>query len=691
MHNDTLLSSHWISQRTYAYLEERDWFLINEDKRPILITTDEQSSRTDQGRRADYKEAPKNEDEYQIVCNVKAGIGVSLVSSLDEEILYAFLSRVLVHFQTSPRQTMIDGSVHNIQVDNQLQDAHKPIILYLTPPSKNDEYRGLPALQFTLAKSPTARTRSFSNSPDAEIFKHFMITVKNVTLNLEEELLCKVLRFFGATRSDAEMEKMDESAYEAQRAQIANTTTATRYYFGTLSLVLHQVRLSVFTNADKPLPPDLRAVKRKLGLTLIAFEDALIDLEPFIRVHPFETLNFLTNAVVHHYRNELLSQAVLILGSTDFLGNPIGFLHDLSEGVSGLVSDGNFGGLIKNVAHGAANSAAKFTGTLSYGISKATLYERYDERRLMLRRQARSERTREHLMVGLKGLGFGVLGGLTSIISETYDGFAHQGIPGIFTGLGWGLIGTVSKPAIGILDFATGAATAVRESSRSARKQLPPRLRLPRLTTGKGGSMPAYSFKDALGQQLLLRMFLSRRTGSGGSEVYVGHEQLLRGAENLQILISSSRVVVFGVEFAASNDGLPSGQDKEDEAEGQDRRTWTGLENCRMNVMLEVMHQDLDHASCVVVDTSSRALPADPAGKDVVNARKRSKEQLYYYIQLKMRWEGDGGEEQRKRPQIRCDEEKVALTVVNLVNYARNMYDETVQAVIEETESDDCC
>ena len=50
---------------------------------------------------------------------------------------------------------------------------------------------------------------------------------------------------------------------------------------------------------------------------------------------------------------------MLILGSTDFLGNPLGFLNDLSEGVSGLVSDGNVGGLIKNVAHGAANSAAK--------------------------------------------------------------------------------------------------------------------------------------------------------------------------------------------------------------------------------------------------------------------------------------------------------------------------------------------
>ena len=100
---------------------------------------------------------------------------------------------------------------------------------------------------------------------------------------------------------------------QVQRALIANTTTATRYYFGTLKLALNQVKLSV-SKSDKPLSPDLQMVKKKLGLTLITFEDANIDLEPFIRVHPFETVNFLTHAVLHHYQDELLSQAVLILG-----------------------------------------------------------------------------------------------------------------------------------------------------------------------------------------------------------------------------------------------------------------------------------------------------------------------------------------------------------------------------------------
>ena len=66
-----------------------------------------------------------------------------------------------------------------------------------------------------------------------------------------------------------------------------------------------------------------------------------------------------------------------------------------------------------------------------------------------------------------------------------------------------------SKPAIGVLDLATGAATAVRESSRSATKQLPPKMRLPRLVIGPAGSMPIYSSKDAHGQELLHRLSLN--------------------------------------------------------------------------------------------------------------------------------------------------------------------------------------
>ena len=55
----------------------------------------------------------------------------------------------------------------------------------------------------------------------------------------------------------------------------------------------------------------------------------------------------------------LKSQAAKLLGSVDFLGNPLGLFNDVTEGISGLIKDGNVGGLLKNVTHGVSNSAAK--------------------------------------------------------------------------------------------------------------------------------------------------------------------------------------------------------------------------------------------------------------------------------------------------------------------------------------------
>lgn len=84
-----------------------------------------------------------------------------------------------------------------------------------------------------------------------------------------------------------------------------------------------------------------------------------------------------------------------------------------------------------------------------------------------------------NLVSGLKGLGFGVFGGLTSVVTETYDGFANNGISGIVPGLMWGLVGTISKPALGVLDMATETASAVRESSKTAAHQLLPNQKRP--------------------------------------------------------------------------------------------------------------------------------------------------------------------------------------------------------------------
>ena len=212
------------------------------------------------------------------------------------------------------------------------------------------------------------------------------------------------------------------------------------------------------------------------------------------------------------------------MGSTDFLGNPLGFVNDVTEGVSGFITEGNVGALVQNVTYGLSNSAAKVTGSLSEGLGRVTMDEKHEEvRQRILKHQGQSG---DYLVAGLKGFGFGILGGMTSIFTQTFEGcgfvlvflfkisqtdsfvpgVSSEGFTGLFTGFGKGLVGTVTKPAVGVLDLANGAASAVRDSSRSSSKEVPKRLRPPRLVTGPGSILPRYSERQGRGQELLYHL-----------------------------------------------------------------------------------------------------------------------------------------------------------------------------------------
>lgn len=83
-----------------------------------------------------------------------------------------------------------------------------PVVLYLSPATKSDDGRHLPAIHFGISRTPPAATNS--GAANADIFRHFILTVKNLTLNIEEELLYKLARFFGPIEQEGEQEEEEE-------------------------------------------------------------------------------------------------------------------------------------------------------------------------------------------------------------------------------------------------------------------------------------------------------------------------------------------------------------------------------------------------------------------------------------------------------------------------------------------------
>jgi len=74
------------------------------------------------------------------------------------------------------------------------------------------------------------------------------------------------------------------------------------------------------------------------------------------------------------------------------------------------------------------------------------------------------------------------------------------------SGLGKGVVGTVTKPVAGVLDFASGAARSIRDTSKSHIHQRPVCSRLPRCCYGHGGLLVPYSAQSAKAQEELLKL-----------------------------------------------------------------------------------------------------------------------------------------------------------------------------------------
>ncbi|XP_073441688.1 intermembrane lipid transfer protein VPS13D isoform X3 [Dendrobates tinctorius] len=438
--------------------------------------------------------SPELEQELEVVVKLQDGIGISLNNKLPEELVFASFGGINIQYMHQASNQVLELHIQNVQVDNQLIGTTQPAMLFVTPKSfETEDMESGPAIQVNAVKVP-------SKNALTDLYKHLLITAQRFTVQIEEKLLLKLLSYFGFGKSETEVEKWDENIHEKTGEENA---TPIRYYFENLKISVPQIKLSVFTS--NKLPPDLKALKSTLGFPLIKFEDAVIDLDPYTRVHPYESREFLINDVLKHFQEELLSQAAKILGSVDFLGNPMGLLNDVSEGVSGLIKYGNVGGLIRNVTHGVSNSAAKFAGTLSDGLGK-TMDNRYQTEREYIRYHAAT--SGEHLVAGIHGLAHGIIGGLTSVITSTVEGVKNEGgVSGFISGLGKGLVGTVTKPVAGVLDFASETAQAVRDTATlSGHRMQVQRVRRPRCCTSPQGLLPRYSETQAEGQEQLFRL-----------------------------------------------------------------------------------------------------------------------------------------------------------------------------------------
>jgi hypothetical protein len=229
---------------------------------------------------------------------------------------------------------------------------------------------------------------------------------------------------------------------------------------------------------------------------IVNIDRAPLQLRGVVIENQLSTQQVLTNTLLQNFKQQLIREVYKLVGSAEFLGNPIGFVQSLGTGVSDFfyepakgvtvspeefvhgVAKGTWS-LVKNSIFGLFNSASKFTGSLGSGVAVLSWDEDYQRKRQEDRQQNKPQHALEGFGQGLLGLGKGIFHGVTGIIAEPIKGAQKEGGEGFFKGLGRGLAGVVVKPVVGALDLASKTTEGISNTTelfdKKVKRKRPPR------------------------------------------------------------------------------------------------------------------------------------------------------------------------------------------------------------------------
>ncbi|CAH8582680.1 unnamed protein product [Schistosoma rodhaini] len=477
-----------------------------------------------------------------------------------------------------------------------------------------NEMKHLSKLKITYSRD------NIQNNWPIHLFKIFQIDISPLNVQAEELLLLKLIQFYQhAFEEDTDTDERNNSynhhlhsshsshnyddndpsvlsdsfkiplahnSDKRKHSMLHNTKSENKIFWCDRFIIspIH-MKLSVQT-AKSSLTESYLAGAKRLLPSLMSFTGAEIQLDPIEKLYMLESIPQLINYLNTYYRLQLRAHALNIFGSVDFLGNPIGLINDLSSGISGLV-ELDVGGLIRHVAHGVGDSAAKVAGSVSQLLTAISLDDKHEQERaailgsridsssLLQTSQSifnsnyyddnevsysgideslddfeltchdtytdvkstpstyssssplsspsstpstitslsqYSNQTHHSfdtnrsvtapLSAGVRGLMHGIVGGMTSIVTQPYRGAKEDQLRGFVYGVGRGLLGTVTKPVGGVFDFLSGMMSSISEVARPANLYRPKRCRPRRSGLSKYFSHPLiiYNLDEAIAQ-----------------------------------------------------------------------------------------------------------------------------------------------------------------------------------------------
>ncbi|MCJ1358957.1 MAG: hypothetical protein MMC33_008957 [Icmadophila ericetorum] len=484
------------------------------------------------------------------------GIGLSLVNRHLKELLYLTLRNIDFKYTESKLYQTIAATIKWVQIDNQLYGGIFPIILYPSVvPKTGKEMDAHPILH-------AAVTRVKDNSYGVIYIKYATLLLQQLTIEIDEDFIYAMIdftRFPGAqVEQDSHLGDENLDIPEPQQQEQGQEV-----YFELLHLQPMQLDVSFVrtervnaedaVHSSNPLAFFLNVMTMSIGNV----NDAPLKFNALMLENARVSMNMLVSRVTDHYWQESKRQFHVIVGSADFLGNPVGLFNNITSGVAdifyepyqGIVNDRpqdmgiglakGASSFVKKSVFGLSDSMAKWTGSMSKGLAVATMDKEYQDRRRMSKARNRPKHALYGITSGGNAFATSMASGIGGLARFPIAGAEKDGFQGFVKGLGKGVLGLATKPAIGAFDLASNVAEGVRNTTTVFDQEGLDRVRLTRFI-GIDGVVRPFQQREALGQFWLKTL----EDGNYFNDDYIAHLEL-SGGDGRIVMLTYNRILTF--------------------------------------------------------------------------------------------------------------------------------------------------
>ena len=487
------------------------------------------------------------------------GLGISLISSKVREIAYMTFRGLELSYSESQVTTAVNVICKWIQIDNQTLHGIFPIVLYPTVvPKDGKELDVHPTLQASVI-------RKKDESHGVQHIKYASVLLQELTTEIDEDFLFAVYDFVRASSVRAEKE-FDETVYIEYPDTIpeppTQATSSQQVYIEILHLQPIALNLS-FMSTDHDEADETESSRtlffyifNMLTMVLGNVNEAPVRLNALVIENVRLSKDVLLNRVAYHYGQGVLFQVHRILGSADFLGNPVGLFNNVSSGVAdmfyepyyGLIMHGNrelgFGiargasNFVKKTVFGVSDSVSKLTGSISKGLAAVTMDRDFQSRWRAKRFRNKPKHAFYGIAAGANSFLTSVASGIEGLALRPLEGAEDGGASGFMQGLGRGLVGALTKPAAGAFDMASSITEGLRNTTLVFEQNSIDRVRLPRFIASDHVVRP-FSEREALGQMWLQTMDAGRLV----RDEYVAHINTPGPHGGATIMLTETRIL----------------------------------------------------------------------------------------------------------------------------------------------------